>query len=462
MTSDQTPRQSAAVRRSRPTRGLTLAACAAMTLLTACNSIPGLGSLGGLLGGGAGGIIPGLGGGPGGAFTLLLSALQLVPPPPNPLESEFLAPLGASADLSKLIFVQPLPRPIDPLIVAVLPEEPAYGALGPDGLIYYTERYSGRVRAFDPAANTVLPDPVIDLPVNISGERGLKGIAFSTNGGVMYLSYDRSSTDGDTAGPNEVLDARLSAFPFSAGKVTGPESLIFATPAFDAAFPSDINGIGPCLVAPDGFLYLAHGDRNSRFSVLDLAVQNASGRILRFNQDGTIPSENPNPDSPGVASGFREPSSMAVDPETGLFYVMDIGSTVSDEFNVLVPGRFYGWPLVQGVANSTIEDNSTQLTSLVYQTPLIDFGYDRISPRGATIVRGATYGPALNGNLFVGQSNVVPAVVHRFQIDSGLFIFRSVAFTAPAAGGAVRDLVQGPDGRIYVFCQNELYVLNPA
>ncbi len=396
------------------------------------------------------------------SFTIFLSLIQFLEPPPNPLESQFTAPLFPTAD-GKFIVDAQTPIPLVAVLVAQLPATSAYAALGPDGRLYYTEKDSGRVRVLDPATGMILPDIILDLPVSNSGERGLKGIAFSSDGSQLFLTYDRSTTSADTGTDAEALDARISWFPFSGGAVTGDEMVVFTTPPFDPAAPSDKSGIGPCLVAPDGFLYVAHGDRDSSLTVLDLAPENASGRIFRFHQDGSTPTDNPNPESPGFATGFRHPTSMAVDPENGLFWITDVGNNVSDELNLLVGGRFYGWPAIQGLQNTQFEEDIADTLSLFnVQNPLIVFGFQKIDPRGLAVIRGGPYGPAMEGDLFIGQANMVPSPIHWLSIDENPVIERGIALTLPESAGRVRDITPGPDNRMYVFCQNEVYRIDPA
>jgi len=151
---------------------------------------------------------------------------------------------------------------------------------------------------------------------------------------------------------------------------------------------------------------------------------------------------------------------MAVDETNGLFWVMDTGSTISDEINLLAAGRFYGWPIVQGYADTNFEMDFNDLISLLDQIPIIDFAYTKLDPRGAVVVRGGVYGPGLEGDLLFGQSSVVPSVIHRFHITQDFFISRSVATTLPQEAGRVRDMVRAADGRIYVLCQNQIVRLD--
>lgn len=395
----------------------------------------------------------------GNAFTLLGDLLK---PPPNPFDNEINASFMASAN-SKFIVDEALPQPVTPLVLAQLDAQPNYSVLGPNGLIYYTEKDTGRVRVFNPATATISPTVVLDLAVNNSGTRGLKGITFSTDGARMILTYDLSATGADSSAETEAFDARLVSYPFAGGAITGGETVLWATSPRDAQFPSDINGIGPCVVAPDGFLYLGHGDRNSRLTALEVTNDNQpSGKILRFNQDGTIPDANPTKGKPTFCVGFRDPTAFAFDRTNGLFWILDESSGVSDELNLGAPGLTYGWPALQGNANTEFETNAVGILTFLYHDPIIDFGSTKVGPRGMVVNRGGPYGADTEGDVFLGQSATLPSVLWRYRITNDFILKRTRVFDFPETGGRIRDLVAGPDGRIYVFCANELFVLNPG
>jgi glucose/arabinose dehydrogenase len=70
---------------------------------------------------------------------------------------------------------------------------------------------------------------------------------------------------------------------------------------------------------------------------------------LRINRDGTIPADNPFPQSPVYSYGHRNVFGIAFHPTTGKAYVSDVGPDRDDEINIIDRGANYGWPLVTGV-----------------------------------------------------------------------------------------------------------------
>ena len=73
-------------------------------------------------------------------------------------------------------------------------------------------------------------------------------------------------------------------------------------------------------------------------------MQSLAGKILRINDDGSIPADNPfGPDSPVYSMGHRNPQGIAWDDDNTM-YAVDIGPEKNDEINVIIPGANYGWP----------------------------------------------------------------------------------------------------------------------
>jgi hypothetical protein len=83
----------------------------------------------------------------------------------------------------------------------------------------------------------------------------------------------------------------------------------------------------------------------------DRPVEDPTAKILRLNEDGSIPRDNPFVGRDGYSPeiftlGHRTPLGLAVHPGTGQIWETENGPNASDEVNVLVPGGNYGWPLV--------------------------------------------------------------------------------------------------------------------
>jgi hypothetical protein len=79
-----------------------------------------------------------------------------------------------------------------------------------------------------------------------------------------------------------------------------------------------------------------------------------NGKILRFNLDGSVPADNPDPTSYVYSKGHRNSQGLCNGPN-GLIYSSEHGQSNWDEFNVIEPGRNYGWPQVEGECNTPSE-----------------------------------------------------------------------------------------------------------
>jgi glucose/arabinose dehydrogenase len=200
-----------------------------------------------------------------------------------------------------------------------------------------------------------------------------------------------------------------------------------------------IHNGGRIAFGPDGKLYVTTGDASSPDSAQDLA--SLAGKILRLNADGTVPSDNPFPNSPVYSYGHRNPQGLAWQPGTNQLYATEHGSSAHDEVNRIMPGGNYGWPTAQG--------NTGQREGFI--PPVLESGAnDTWAPSGATFVTGTTF-PQWQGSL----------------LFAGLRSTTLWQLTIPASGtprltpvledtyGRLRLVREGPDGAIYGLTSNQ-------
>ena len=112
-----------------------------------------------------------------------------------------------------------------------------------------------------------------------------------------------------------------------------------------------VHNIGPLEFGPDGKLYVAIGERFLPEVSQDMSSLN--GKILRMNDDGSIPNDNPFPGSYIYSLGHRNPQGLAFNPETGDLWSTEHGPSeeqgcCNDEINHIKPGANYGWPIIRG------------------------------------------------------------------------------------------------------------------
>ena len=302
----------------------------------------------------------------------------------------------------------------------------------PDGRIFLTER-GGRIRT---VRDGVLdPEPWMTLQVVERGESGLLGLAldpdFATNG-FVYVAYTYASDAGG-------LQNRLVRLREDRGTGRGVSDAVL----LDDARGAQVHDGARVKVGPDGTLYWTMGESGSP----DLAqrLDTLNGKILRINLDGSIPADNPFPGSPIYSYGHRNPQGLAWQPGTGLLFETEHGpsgqQSCCDEVNLILPGQNYGWPQAYGdtVAEGTIP-------------PLLHSGSSRDTvwaPGGATFV---TAGPWAGSLVFVGLRG---ESLYRVTLDPASQ--RSVVGLEQhlqGQYGRLRDVVEGPDGALYLTTSN--------
>lgn len=249
-------------------------------------------------------------------------------------------------------------------------------AVSPDGHIFITEK-NGIVRIVEDGV--LLPDPFFVLDVNDYNERGLGHIALHPlypAEPYVYLYY--TVPDGSHNVVSRVRSDGHYAVP-------GSEEILYEC---DPKIGSVHHG-GAMLFGNDGHLYISTGESGPAND-----PHNDMGKVLRLDADGAIPPDNPfNSVVSGkyksvYATGFRNPFSMAVQPESGRIFLCDVGGGAWEEINDVLPGKDYGWPLVEGKANG-------QSVPANYQDPI--YSYDHHT--GCSII-GAAFYPKQQGSPF--------------------------------------------------------------
>lgn len=105
-------------------------------------------------------------------------------------------------------------------------------------------------------------------------------------------------------------------------------------------------------ITTNGKLLWATGDAYNGSDAQSLSSLN--GKILRLNLDGSIPADNPYPNSYVWARGFRNMQGLTVS-DRGYVYTSEHGDAIEDEVNLIEKGRNYGWPVIEGMHNKPEE-----------------------------------------------------------------------------------------------------------
>ena len=335
-----------------------------------------------------------------------------------------IAGIGAAVAFSVWVLTSPSdPPPIPPppaagpegrvVVVADNLERPRHLAVSGDD-IFVTER-EGRIRLV--SNGTMMEEPVAVLRSVEDFDAGLTGIAahpqYASNGLLyVYVTYGEGGTLYNRIVEVLVEDDRLA----------DARTVLEGIPASRFA-----NG-GVMKFGPDGMLYVGTGTP-SEASHLPQDMASLAGKILRIHPDGSIPPDNPFPDSPVYSMGHRSPRGMDWDA-TGQMYVVEAGPEKNDEINRIVPGGNYGWP--------ESECGGAHLAAQVCYDPAIE-------PGGMVFSTGTAAGA---GKAVLASMRA--AGLFELDVDEGL----ASQTTLLGGMGRIRDVVQAPDGTLYVITSN--------
>lgn len=332
----------------------------------------------------------------------------------------------------------------------------------PDGSMLITER-GGNVRLLK--EGVLLEEP---LP-GISGLKTdrLMDIAlhpgFEDNGHV-YFTYIKRGSHPDGSKKYWATTA-LARARFEGRSFDNIEE-IYVADAWSDMFGGDGSRI---IFAPDGKLFMASSHRRDIEGPQQLSQ--LVGKILRLNDDGSVPDDNPFLDNtkarPEIYSyGHRTILGFTFHPGTGELWQTENGPQGGDEVNIIFAGRNYGWPLVTYGRDYDGSRLSAQPWRESMQQPEL-FWVPSVTTSGMTFYTGDKI-PAWKGNLFLGAMTEgrIPGTGHLQRIvfaDNGGELRRESLLTELKQ--RIRDVRQGPDGLLYLLTEeNEaaLLVIEPV
>ena len=196
----------------------------------------------------------------------------------------------------------------------------------------------------------------------------------------------------------------------------------------------------------EGHLFFTLGERGTMQNAQDL--KNGLGKVHRVNDDGSVPKDNPFVNTPDAdktiwSYGHRNPEGLAWEPGTGRLWESEHGPSGGDEINIIEKGHNYGW----GVASKGLQGGITKTSETGMDDPIVYYT-PAIAPAGITFYTGSRYPGWKNTSLLVG--GLVGQQLRRLEISDEKVVTQEVLFSEY---GRVRDIVQGPDGYLYVALQ---------
>jgi glucose/arabinose dehydrogenase len=357
---------------------------------------------------------------------------------------------------------------------------------------FVLEKASGKVQR---VVNGAVHSTVLDLAVNSASERGLLGIAldpdFPIDPGV-YLYWSESTTGADSVDLAEVplLGNRVDRFVWNGLTLTFDRNLIRLR-AFQADAGQPLRGNhdgGVVRFGPDGKLYVVIGDVGRRGQLQNLRdgpfgpgqpddqfggpqPDNAhlTGVILRLNEDGTAPTDNPFFAAGAAmggevganvqkifAYGLRNSFGMAFDPVSGTLWEQENGDDSFTELNVARPGFNSGWVQIMGPPEriaqfkaietdptapqpfapggyfglqqirwspTNIADTPQEALSRLFMLPGAHYSAPELSwkfevaPAGIGFLESRALGPQFENDLFVGAARTFLEGGHLFRLN---------------------------------------------
>jgi len=296
-------------------------------------------------------------------------------------------------------------------------------AFSPDGRIFVTERV-GKLRVIEDGV--LNPEPVKIFDVGF-GEGGLLGIALDPNfeeNHYLYLYYTY----------NNFLSTfnKVARFTESDNKLSEEKILLDKIPG------ASYHDGGRIKFGPDGKLYITTGEAGIVANAQDL--NSLGGKILRINSNGSIPNDNPFPNSPVYSLGHRNPQGLDWDPVTRKLVASEHGQSAHDEVNVIESGKNYGWPEVIG-----------DETDPKYQSPLLHTGTETWAPSGAVFYNSKNI-PEWENKYFIATLRGSHLRMLDLELEENKVLSSIPLFEGEY--GRLRDASIGPDGNLYLLTSN--------
>ena len=293
----------------------------------------------------------------------------------------------------------------------------------------------------------LLPEAVPGVPeVFYTGQGGLFEVIphpnFSENRWI-YLSYAKE--EGDTS-VTAVVRGRLENDRLSnVVEIFSPQAAGFGHYG------------GKIVFDDEGYLFLTLGERQApaRGDLTAHPAQDLSnhhGVIVRLNDDGSVPDDNPFVGQAGAlpeiwSYGHRSPQGLVIHPETGDLWESEHGPQGGDELNLIEPGKNYGWPVIgRGTNYGSIGSPIHGAIGQQGMEQPVHFWVPSIAASGLMVYTGDKF-PMWHGSIISGAlAGEQLARLHMSDDYREVIVEETLAYDM----GRIRDVRQGPDGYIYL------------
>lgn len=303
---------------------------------------------------------------------------------------------------------------------------------GKDGHIWMTER-GGKISKVDPATGKIVFSSSID-EVESRNEGGLLGMAqhpdFLTNG-LFYVVYDYESNNG--------YREKMVQMKFENGGIKPVKALIENIPA------SSIHNGSRLWISSDNKIFMTTGDAANQPNAQ--RTTSVSGKVLRFNLDGSIPADNPFPNSAIWSYGHRNQQGLVV--ANGIMYASEHGPNIEDEINIIEKKLNYGWPTVNGPCDNNDERSFCNANNV--KEPIWSSGSNTLAVCGMDYYNNKLI-PAWKNSLLM--CNLKDASLRVLTLNNdGLSVVSQKTFFKNRFG-RLRDICISPAGKVYICTSN--------
>ena len=282
--------------------------------------------------------------------------------------------------------------------------------------------------------------------VAAGGQGGLGDIVVHPDywqNGLIYLSYIEKAMSGGKTGA-VVMRSKLDLE--TTPRLTNIKRIWTQFPKMrgQGHFSHRI-AFGPVSSEQEGKIFITSGDRQYQTpaQLWDMAL----GKLIRLNDDGSLPTDNPFQDKGELARtywslGHRNALGLAFDQD-GRLWSHEMGPKDGDEFNLIEKGQNYGWPIVSEGTHYNGTPIPTHSTRHEFIAPKIAW-VPTVAPSGLVIYKGEHF-KEWSGNAFIGGLRGRALIRVEIRGDQAHEVER---FTW---GQRIREVEEAPDGKLWIL-----------
>ena len=318
----------------------------------------------------------------------------------------------------------------------------------PDGRMLVTDK-SGPVRIVS-ADGKQISDPIQGTPpVMNHGQGGMMAVGlhpdYATNGWV-YLGF----ADGWRDEKNQVKTITAVVRGHIKDNAWVDQEWIYRP---DKQFYTGAGvHFGTRFVFDKNYVYFVVGERGGGLQAQD--IKRPNGKIFRLFDDGKVPPDNPFVGQAGAEEGIwsyghRNPQGLTIDPRDGSIWETEHGPRGGDEFNHILRGRNYGWPVITyGMDYDGRPMPGSEGTAKEGMEQPVKYWTPSIATCGLTFYGGDKF-PNWKNDFFAGSLKA--GELHRLRVVDGKLTEDEVVLSGM---GRIRAVETSPDGMLYILLNN--------